>query len=79
MEMRIAARLVAAHDFSEGVRAVIIDKDGAPHWEPASLEGVTDAMLDAVFAPLPAPEEWSPIASCASPCPSNLSSRARSR
>jgi enoyl-CoA hydratase len=61
MEMRIAAHLVAGHDFSEGVRAVIIDKDNAPRWEPSTLEGVTDAMLDAVFAPLPADQEWSPL------------------
>ncbi len=62
MEMRIATRLVAAHDFTEGVRAVILDKDGAPRWDPATLEGVTPAMLDAVFAPLPAGQEWSPLA-----------------
>jgi len=61
MEMRIAARLVAGHDFSEGVRAVIIDKDNAPSWEPAALEAVTDEMLDAIFAPLPADQEWSPL------------------
>jgi enoyl-CoA hydratase len=63
MEMRIAARLVAAHDFTEGVRAVILDKDGAPRWAPATLEGVTPRMLDAVFAPLPADQEWSPLPS----------------
>jgi len=61
MEMRIATRLVAGHDFTEGVRAVILDKDGAPHWSPATLEGVTPRMLDAVFAPLPAGQEWSPL------------------
>ena len=61
MEMRIAARLVAGHDFTEGVRAVIVDKDNAPAWSPASLEEVTPAMLDAVFAPLPADQEWSPL------------------
>ncbi len=61
MEMRIAARLVAARDFTEGVRAVILDKDNAPHWSPATLEGVDRAMLDAVFAPLPADQEWSPL------------------
>jgi enoyl-CoA hydratase len=61
MEMRIATRLVAGHDFTEGVRAVILDKDNTPHWDPATLEGVTDAMLDAVFAPLPADQEWSPL------------------
>jgi enoyl-CoA hydratase len=61
MEMRIAARLVAAHDFTEGVRAVILEKDNAPAWRPASLEEVTDQMLKAVFAPLPPGEEWSPL------------------
>ncbi len=61
LELRIATRLVAAHDFSEGVRAVIVDKDGAPRWKPATLEAVTPAMVDAVFAPLPAAEEWLPL------------------
>ncbi len=60
MEMRIAARLVEAHDFTEGVRAVIIDKDNSPRWDPDTLGGVTPAMLDAVFAPLPPDQEWSP-------------------
>ncbi|HEY2177130.1 MAG TPA: enoyl-CoA hydratase/isomerase family protein [Caulobacteraceae bacterium] len=62
MEMRIAARIVVSHDFAEGVRAVIVDKDNAPKWSPATLEGVTQAMLDAVFAPLPPDQEWSPLA-----------------
>ncbi|MGH7024961.1 MAG: enoyl-CoA hydratase/isomerase family protein [Caulobacteraceae bacterium] len=60
-EMRIAARIVVSHDFAEGVRAVIVDKDNAPHWHPPRLEGVTDQLLDAVFAPLPPEQEWSPI------------------
>jgi enoyl-CoA hydratase len=58
MEFRIGARVVQMHDFIEGVRAVIIDKDNAPRWDPATLEGVTPAMLDAIFAPLPPQEEW---------------------
>lgn len=61
MEYRIGARVVARHDFIEGVRAVIIDKDHAPKWSPSTLEGVDEAMLDAIFAPLPADQEWTPL------------------
>ena len=61
MEYRIGARVVQKHDFIEGVRAVIIDKDNAPRWDPAELEGVSDAMLDEIFAPLAADQEWSPL------------------
>lgn len=52
MEFRIGSRQVHSHDFQEGVRAVIVDKDNAPKWEPATLSGVTAKMLDDVFAPL---------------------------
>jgi enoyl-CoA hydratase len=61
MEYRIGARVVARHDFLEGVRAAIVDKDNAPKWDPPLLEGVTDALLDAIFAPLPADQEWTPL------------------
>jgi len=61
MEYRIAARMIMRPDFAEGVRAVLVDKDNAPTWNPATPEGVTDAMLDAVFAPLPKGEEWTPF------------------
>jgi enoyl-CoA hydratase len=61
LEYRIAGRMIHRHDFIEGVRAVIVDKDGAPRWEPADLAGVTDAMLDEIFAPLPSAEEWTPL------------------
>jgi enoyl-CoA hydratase len=40
---------------------VIVDKDNAPQWNPATPEGVTPAMLDAIFAPLPPSEEWTPL------------------
>lgn len=60
MEYRLAARMVMLPDFAEGVRAVLIDKDNAPLWNPATPQGVSEAMLDAIFAPLPADEEWSP-------------------
>jgi len=63
MEYRIGARVVRRHDFLEGVRAVIIDKDQALKWQPATLAEVDDALLDTIFAPLAAGEgpEWEPI------------------
>jgi len=61
MEYRIGARVVQRHDFIEGVRAVIVEKDNAPKWSPATLEGVTEAMLDEIFSPLPADQEWTPL------------------
>ena len=61
MEYRIGARVLVRPDFAEGVRAVIIDKDHAPRWNPATPEAVTDDLLDAIFAPLPADQEWKPL------------------
>lgn len=50
MEFRLATRVLATHDFREGVRAALVDKDRSPKWHPASLAGVGD--VDAFFAPL---------------------------
>lgn len=61
MEYRIASRVLTRPDFAEGVRAVIVDKDNAPKWDPAQPEDVTDALLDTIFAALPADEEWKPL------------------
>lgn len=61
MEYRIASRVIVRPDFAEGVRAVIVDKDNAPQWNPAAPGDVTDEYLDAIFAPLPATEEWKPL------------------
>ena len=52
MEFRMVNRVIAGHDFYEGVRATIIDKDQSPKWQPATLEAVSDAEIDAYFAPL---------------------------
>ncbi len=43
---------MAGHDFFEGVRALIVDKDNAPQWQPDTLAGVDDAMVESYFAPL---------------------------
>jgi enoyl-CoA hydratase len=63
MEYRIAARVLTRPDFAEGVRAVIVDKTNDPKWDPATPEGVTDELIDSIFAPLPAGEEWKPLPS----------------
>jgi enoyl-CoA hydratase len=60
-EYGIAAHVSMRHDFIEGVRALLVDKDNAPKWDPATPEGVTDTMLDTIFAPLPADEAWQPL------------------
>jgi enoyl-CoA hydratase len=59
-EYRLAARMMLRPDFAEGVRAVLIDKDNAPHWDPATPEGVTEEILDEIFAPLAEDAEWTP-------------------
>jgi enoyl-CoA hydratase len=61
MEYRIASRVLTLPDFAEGVRAVIVDKDHAPKWNPSRPGGVTDEMINEIFAPLPASEEWTPL------------------
>ncbi len=61
MEYRIGSRVLLRPDFAEGVRAVIVDKDNAPKWNPATPEGVTEDLLDAIFAALPPQEEWKPL------------------
>jgi enoyl-CoA hydratase len=52
MEFRIVSRICRGHDFYEGVRAVIVDKDNRPRWRPAAPEDVSPEAIDAYFAPL---------------------------
>jgi enoyl-CoA hydratase len=61
MEYRIGARVVQRHDFIEGVRAVIVDKDNAPRWDPPTLEAVSETLIDGIFAPLASADEWTPL------------------
>ena len=61
MEYRIGSRVLTLPDFAEGVRAVIVDKDNAPKWNPATPEGVTDDLIASIFAPLGADQEWKPL------------------
>jgi len=55
-EFRIVSRIVYGHDFYEGVRAVIVDKDNAPRWNPADLADAADADVERHFASLGADE-----------------------
>ena len=61
LEYRIASRMLMLPDFAEGVRAVLVDKDNAPRWNPATPEGVSDELIASIFAPLPADQEWKPL------------------
>lgn len=51
-EFRIVSRVVTGHDFYEGIRAVIVDKDHRPRWRPPTLDAVSDAEVERYFAPL---------------------------
>lgn len=52
IEFRIVSRVLKGHEFFEGVRAVIVDKDNAPKWRPDRLEDVSAADVAGYFAPL---------------------------
>ena len=60
-EYAVAAHVVQRHDFIEGVRSVLIDKDADPRWDPATPQAVTDHLIDTIFAPLPEAERWTPL------------------
>jgi enoyl-CoA hydratase len=60
VEYRVASHVVQRSDFIEGVRALIVDKDNQPRWDPARPEDVTDHMVDRIFAPLDPEPEWTP-------------------
>jgi enoyl-CoA hydratase len=51
-EFRIVSRVVRGHDLYEGVRAVIVDKDQAPRWQPSTLAAVSAAEVERHFAPI---------------------------
>lgn len=53
-DLVLSVRFAGHHDFPEGIRAQIIDKDRNPSWDPGSLDGVTAEAVDEFFAPVPA-------------------------
>ena len=53
VEFRIVTRLFEDGEFIEGVRALLVDKDKAPKWRPATVAEVSDAEVARLMAPLP--------------------------
>ena len=49
LEYRITQHVMAAHDFFEGIRALLVDKDNAPRWEHPSIEAVSAAEVARYF------------------------------
>lgn len=52
MEYGIARHMLQKHDFMEGIRAALIDKGDTPQWQPATLQELTQADIDAYFPDL---------------------------
>lgn len=52
MEFRILNRMLAGHDFYEGIRAVLVDKGATPEWKPSRIEDVDPADIDRYFETL---------------------------
>ena len=51
MEFRLSQACLAGNDFREGIRAVVVDKDMGPEWNPSRLTDVSAALVDAYFGP----------------------------
>ena len=62
LEFAMVTRVSRRHDFIEGIRALLVDKDNNPRWDPPTAEAVSDQMIDELMAPLPAGEAWTPYA-----------------
>ncbi len=65
IEYRVATRMIRQHDFREGVRAVIIDKDNSPRWQPGTPAEAANALVQPMFEPPPGGDlqlrdYWSP-------------------
>ena len=52
LEYRMVLHVLERHDFYEGIRAALVDKDRNPQWEPATLAGVSASYVEVHFAPL---------------------------
>ncbi|MDE1147917.1 MAG: enoyl-CoA hydratase/isomerase family protein [Azospirillaceae bacterium] len=53
MEYRMTQAVLAGHDFYEGIRAQLVDKDRQPKWRPATLADVSESEVERHFQPVP--------------------------
>jgi hypothetical protein len=51
-EYRVVMNCMRGGDFREGIRALLVDRDNSPKWEPSTLEGVSEAKIGAYFESL---------------------------
>lgn len=51
--VQIITKMSGQHDFREGVRAAVVDKDKHPAWEPSSVADVDEQQVDALAVPAP--------------------------
>jgi len=52
LEYRLTQHVMAGHDFFEGIRALLVDKDRAPRWQHRSLAEVSAAEVESYFQPI---------------------------
>src|SRR3546814_8050817 len=50
-EYRLSQAFMAGKGFSEGIRALLVDKDNRPRWSPARLAAVPSALVESHFRP----------------------------
>ena len=57
MEYRLVRRCCEDSDFYEGVRAVLVDRDNDPKWNPNDLKEISKEVVERYFSKLPDEEE----------------------
>eukprot|EP00794_Sanderia_malayensis_P003707 gene3707-4227_t len=60
MEYRMSQKFMTGKDFYEGIRAVLVDKDNSPSWNPASVDDISEEDTNEYFEPLPENEDLIP-------------------
>ena len=53
MDYCLTSHFMRDPDFNEGVRALLVDKDNTPHWQPKTLAQVSCSMVEEYFLTLP--------------------------